>query len=1482
MRILSLIAIVASLHAATCDIIYPIAGSSYPIGDGVPVVVRVSGGTATSVTVSDQGSPTGSITTPTNGFYRGNSNTFGVAGSRTITAVANLLGGGTATAAPVVINVAASPYPLSAMRLDPLAGHVISEARDMASDGSMIVGYSSDRDLTQSNVVAHACMWQPTLPFTAGSLAATRIDVSSLYATYAWSIALATNGADVIGIAGHDYSASTNFVVSLWKRASNGTVADLGVLRSSYAMPSHGPDVGRMDAAGIFASWSGARDTLTFLPAKHFSTMESGNLLDWHSTLALGGRYSAATALNSSWLYGWGTNAANKRRAVRIDRSLLSAEDCSAEIYGTSPAAEYSVVAATSSNWLQAGSTASASYADIISDDLQTVLSVPRLGTIDDVVPVDLGSGLDALAVSAGIPFRWSTDKGTEILQSKIPASVLRQFAGRAQPITNAFTNPVRIGARGAVSTDRPTVLTGTSYAGATPYTRAVLIAPAAPCIVSVSGPSAVGAGTAAVVTASASDPKAANLFGGISRVDFVLNSAVVATALSSPYTASIPIPLGTNTVIARAWDTYGLSTDSPAVTIAGLGQPQIALSTSYTSPTNAASMAVTVTCSEPVTGLIPAAFNVSNATISLSGGPSSFVATLTPTTALGSVSLQLPAAAVTGQITGLMNSASNSLSWSIDRVPPAVPMISGLTVATDSGASHTDGITNISAPVVVGTAEIGSALTLYVDGITRATVTPAGDGSWSWQISPSLAGGSHVITATASDALGNSSTPSGGLAVQIITTLPSTPTLAFTTAANQPNAHASGLATAGSSVQLALDGVVLPDAIADGSGAFAWTAASPLVHGLHTLTARVLDLAGNLSAPGTASVTIDTIAPTLAIAGPDIPLSKPAARSGDVVRWYVSAADLHGYTFHLLPSDVQVIAIGTANGTVTSVVHDVPTDTLVISVTIGAGEGTLALRLPAGVATDPAGNSSISPPDTSSVIVANTAPVLAVGSPILPSGKTIVRQGDTVQWTATATGGRDPVALSINASDVLVVTTGTASATITSATVSGSSMTVSVLAGAGDGSIAIQLPASVAVDGAGNASAAPGMSASVAVANVAPTVTWSAAAIPSSKPAAKPGDTLQWIATASAGASPMSFTLTAADISISSSGDATGQVMSVTTVDDGHPDQAAVQVLVTGGTAGTLSVSCAAGVALDAAGNTSPASGLSSAASIDGVPPTADITPDVATHDGSSSFTVAIAFSEPVTGLTTAGVQITGGILTSLEAAGDQQHWSAHVSATAPGDCILQLLAGAAQDAAGNDSLTASVSVPWGPIQPTAQDAPVILDGSSVSLQVRCSGPTWLSPSGTPTLAYAWETSPSGLPGSWTALSGSTGQTLRVPAAAAGTYLRVVVQASLGSGAHRVTGQAVSSGIAIRATALLVQHIRLDGTSAASGATISIGAATTTADASGAFSVGASLPTDPGSLRLTLQATAPGHAPSTAEATVTTSIPPAAPHAAN
>ncbi|MBB2148916.1 MBG domain-containing protein [Pedobacter gandavensis] len=104
-----------------------------------------------------------------------------------------------------------------------------------------------------------------------------------------------------------------------------------------------------------------------------------------------------------------------------------------------------------------------------------------------------------------------------------------------------------------------------------------------------------------------------------------------------------------------------------------------------------------------------------------------------------------------------------------------SAPSIPTLAEGSDSGISAIDNITNVTTPTFIGTAEIGSTVSIY-EGANLLGSVLVTDGTWSIT-STSLTAGSHIITSKALNVGGSSSGGTKGLTLQIMT---SPPTLAI------------------------------------------------------------------------------------------------------------------------------------------------------------------------------------------------------------------------------------------------------------------------------------------------------------------------------------------------------------------------------------------------------------------------------------------------------------------------------------------------------------------------------------------------------------------------------------------------------------------------------------------------------------------------------------------------------------------------------
>nr|WP_231518029.1 BapA/Bap/LapF family large adhesin [Alteromonas stellipolaris] len=196
-------------------------------------------------------------------------------------------------------------------------------------------------------------------------------------------------------------------------------------------------------------------------------------------------------------------------------------------------------------------------------------------------------------------------------------------------------------------------------------------------------------------------------------------------------------------------------------------------------------------------------------------------------------------------------NSASDTTSGNIDT---SVPNLTLDQLGTGNDTTPTiSGTTDIAPGSIVSISVTDNAgNTQTFDAIVQA------NGTFSVDVPAALSEGNYSVTATATDASGNTATANenGGV---IDTTAPAAPTV---DAGN--GTEITGTAEAGAVVNVDVDGDGTPDftVIADGDGNWSVTPTTTLADGA-VVTATATDEAGNTSSP--ASDTVDAVAPIVA-----------------------------------------------------------------------------------------------------------------------------------------------------------------------------------------------------------------------------------------------------------------------------------------------------------------------------------------------------------------------------------------------------------------------------------------------------------------------------------------------------------------------------------------------------------------------------------------------------------------------------------------
>ncbi|MGV3625623.1 MAG: Ig-like domain-containing protein, partial [Archangium sp.] len=198
-------------------------------------------------------------------------------------------------------------------------------------------------------------------------------------------------------------------------------------------------------------------------------------------------------------------------------------------------------------------------------------------------------------------------------------------------------------------------------------------------------------------------------------------------------------------------------------------------------------------------------------------------------------LSLGMHAVVATSTTAGGTSTSDTRNFTVVDEQPmtPAAPVI----------ASPNNGITTFdNTPAFSGTAEVGTTVSVKVDGTEVCTATTTAQGTWSCTASSAIADGAHTVTATASR--GTATSPvSNARTFTVVTTGPAvTSPVGGTTTGTTTTV--TGTAAPGAMVVVKNNGEELCTATADADGNWSCTGLVPA--GENTLTAEVSDGNGN------------------------------------------------------------------------------------------------------------------------------------------------------------------------------------------------------------------------------------------------------------------------------------------------------------------------------------------------------------------------------------------------------------------------------------------------------------------------------------------------------------------------------------------------------------------------------------------------------------------------------------------------------------
>jgi large repetitive protein len=335
----------------------------------------------------------------------------------------------------------------------------------------------------------------------------------------------------------------------------------------------------------------------------------------------------------------------------------------------------------------------------------------------------------------------------------------------------------------------------------------------------------------------------------------------------------------------------------------------------------------------------------------------------------------------------------SNTNNFTIDTVAPAAPVVT----APANGSSTTN-----TKPPISGTAEAGSTVKVYVDGILIGTTTADGSGNWSYTPSTDLTYGAHAVNATATDAAGNVSPSSNTNNFNVVYPPP-----VVSSPINSGATSIGGTSTAavGTTITVYKGGVSMGTTTVQAGGVWTLTGVSGLVGG-ESITAT----AGTGPAESAVSNTV--------VVTPAAPVVSAPINAG--------ASSISGTSTAPVGSTITVYKNGVSIGTTT--VQAGGTWTL-SGVSGLAGGESITATVTAGGQTSAASTAVLVTPAAPTI----TAPLLegatsVSGTSSAPNGSTVTVYVNGTPYTGTVSGGTYTVtvpALTAGSSVYATVTAG-------------------------------------------------------------------------------------------------------------------------------------------------------------------------------------------------------------------------------------------------------------------------------------------------------------------------------------------------------------------------------------------------------------------------------------------------------------------------
>ncbi len=206
-------------------------------------------------------------------------------------------------------------------------------------------------------------------------------------------------------------------------------------------------------------------------------------------------------------------------------------------------------------------------------------------------------------------------------------------------------------------------------------------------------------------------------------------------------------------------------------------------------------------------------------------------------------------------------NTATETGSITVDTEAPEIT--GSLNAEDDSGASDSDGLTNITTPTFSGTGQFDAQVVLTIAGNSyQATV--AADGSWSIDVTNGLSDGVHQYSLVATDLAGNETELNDSIVVDTTTDVSIRLDASSDTGRSDSDGVTrdntptfSGAGDADASIAVTINGNTYNTTV-DSDGNWSLTVTDILADGDYDYSVATTDLAGNTDT-ATGSVTIDT-----------------------------------------------------------------------------------------------------------------------------------------------------------------------------------------------------------------------------------------------------------------------------------------------------------------------------------------------------------------------------------------------------------------------------------------------------------------------------------------------------------------------------------------------------------------------------------------------------------------------------------------------